>query len=102
MKKQNLTSRKKLGEFCDQFAYETKLQYSSKSEKQRSYKTHKKSFRKSDSTKKKYKSQPSYKKPKQTIKGKQKSYPKKDRSQITCYKCGVTGHYANKCRTKLK
>ena len=59
MKKQNLTKKKELGEFCDQFAYDSKLQYPSKNkaktrsryEKSRKYyKRKKKSFPKTSST----------------------------------------------------
>ena len=100
MKKQNLTDKKELGEFCDQFAYDTKIQYP--------YKT-KKSYHKKPSTPyckyyKKSKHIPSTSHQRKFYSPNRKSTTKKPTSKkdVKCYKCGATGHYANRCRLKLK
>ncbi|HEX7870684.1 MAG TPA: C2HC-type zinc finger protein, partial [Chryseobacterium sp.] len=96
MKKQNLTKKHEIGEFCDQFSYDTKLQYPHKIRKQHRSKTSR-PYRKRSSKKSSSKN----KTPEKPTK-KRKSSKKKDKSKIECYKCGKTGHFANKCKSKLK
>ncbi|XP_028093476.1 uncharacterized protein LOC114293584 [Camellia sinensis] len=97
MKHQNLTGRKELGEFCDQFAYEPGIKYPNK--------TRKISHRKSTKPyRKKSYHKTSHPKPtKKFYPKKSTSKPKgKSKSEVKCYKCGQTGHYANRCRSKAK
>ncbi|XP_012076106.2 uncharacterized protein LOC105637285 [Jatropha curcas] len=94
MKKDKLTGKRMLGDFCEQFGYEPLWKSSKKKEKYR------RPFRKT--RKEKY-----YEKKKESstkgLKKHQKTGQKakrKDKSQIACYRCGCIGHYANKCRLK--
>ncbi|XP_028066124.1 uncharacterized protein LOC114269059 [Camellia sinensis] len=102
MKKQNLTGKNEVRELCDQFAYDTKIQYPSKTRKHKFGKSLKQHYSKKS---RKYRTpRQNYQQyqPQKSNKGKQKaSFRKKDKSIIKCYKCGQTGHYANRCKEKI-
>ncbi|XP_028115638.1 uncharacterized protein LOC114313449 [Camellia sinensis] len=98
MKQQHLTSRKEIGEFCEQFSYGDNLQYpkSSKHKKMANPKSYPKKSRKGK-----------YAKPQaqQATPNRKQSKPyrkKSSKSIIKCYKCGQTGHYANRCKSKIQ
>ena len=104
LKQQNLTGRRELGEFCDQFAIDVP----------RSSKHPKRYKHRKDPTSKKYRSyrrrkNKNYSQPKERYyskprKGKRtsKSQRKKALSEVKCFSCGKFGHYASKCSTKKK
>ncbi|XP_028111364.1 uncharacterized protein LOC114309755 [Camellia sinensis] len=96
MKQQNLTGRKELGEFCEQFAYEPGIKYPNKSRKL-SHKKSSKPYRKKSSKTSHPKPTKKFYPKKSTSKSKGKS-----KSEVKCYKCGQTGHYANRCKSKAK
>ncbi|KAL7238651.1 hypothetical protein ACSBR2_004694 [Camellia fascicularis] len=89
----NLTGKKDLGEFCDQFTYDSKIQYPAR-QKHRKIKQYHKLYKKikqhkTMSTKQLY-----------TKKSKPKTYSKT--TDKRCYKCGKISQYAKKCQTKQK
>ncbi|MCH94958.1 hypothetical protein A2U01_0015930, partial [Trifolium medium] len=102
LKKQNLTSKHQLGEFCEQFAFdvENPLKDKSKKGKSPSHKHKNKGIQNSGKYQYKRKRRKPYPKP-----PKDKGYinPKKRKAKkldITCHKRGKPGHYANQCRVK--
>ncbi|XP_058181167.1 uncharacterized protein LOC131299598 [Rhododendron vialii] len=102
LKKQNLTGKQELGQFCDQFGYDVP-QYSKPQKNKNSNKATRKSSKKKYG-KKKHKDrdeQSSSKNPKNTAR-KQKNKKGEKEVSAKCFKCGRLGHYANKCKTKKK
>ena len=98
LKAQNLTGRKEIGEFCDQFGYDLQLPCASKQsskpkEKHSHHKSHKNKLHKTSS------STPSTFR---TATSKQPPKCSTNISQVVFDKCGKTGHYVNKCWTKKK
>ncbi|PIA28366.1 hypothetical protein AQUCO_07100032v1 [Aquilegia coerulea] len=91
LKTQNLTGKKELGQFCEQFGYDMPKRKNKNDSSQK--RISKKYFRRKP-----------YKKPDQILaKHKSNSYPKgysRNLKNITCHKCGKKGHYANKCYSK--
>ncbi|XP_028059089.1 uncharacterized protein LOC114262873 [Camellia sinensis] len=101
LKQQHLIGKREVGDFCEQFAYDPQIQYPYKLHKQRKHKSHSKPYKKSRKFSKysKTQPQPQTSRPKHKTKG--KSF-QKNKSSIKCYKCGQTGHYANRCRAKIQ
>jgi hypothetical protein len=105
LKKQKLTEKHQLGEFCEQFAFDlgkppvnnNNNNNKRNLSKHKTYKSQKGSHK--SSNKKKRRKDYSKNRPREKI-------PKTDRKRkanklnITCHKCGKTGHYANQCWTK--
>uniref|UniRef100_A0A7N0UIZ4 CCHC-type domain-containing protein n=1 Tax=Kalanchoe fedtschenkoi TaxID=63787 RepID=A0A7N0UIZ4_KALFE len=95
IKRQSLLERNQLGQFCSQFGMD--IPTNSKGKGKYIPKEHKKPYRKK---KRKYSEEKLVKKQRRKVYNKMNN--KKDKRQITCYKCGRIGHYANKCRMKDK
>ncbi|XP_045792081.1 uncharacterized protein LOC123886847 [Trifolium pratense] len=105
LKKQKLTEKHQIGEFCEQFAFDLEKPPESrkkgKIERFKPYKgrrknppdTYKYSYKKK---RRKNYSKPKYKDYTPNFSRKRKA----KKLDITCHKCGKIGHYANQCRTK--
>ncbi|KAL4188033.1 hypothetical protein AMTRI_Chr09g42100 [Amborella trichopoda] len=90
--KQNMTGKKELGDFCQQFGYSIE-QSKDKSHKHKKYRPDKKE-------RKLYKRK---KKEKYIKKFLQKNQYKKGKKKIPiCYKCRKVGHYKNTCKVRKK
>ncbi|PIA24761.1 hypothetical protein AQUCO_35200001v1 [Aquilegia coerulea] len=88
LKKQNLTGKKELGQFCEQFGYDMPKQKDKNDLSQKRFS-------------KKYFRRKPYKRPDQVLpKSKSNFSPKENFKNITCHKCGKKGHYANRCYSK--
>ncbi|XP_050912612.1 uncharacterized protein LOC127127466 [Lathyrus oleraceus] len=103
LKKQKLSEKHQLGEFCEQFAFDLGKSPDNKKKKGKIFRN--KPYR--DKPKNSYKN--SYKNKKRShynkSRPKEKSFDPKGkrkakRLDITCHKCGKSGHYANQCWTK--
>uniref|UniRef100_A0A7N0U0L5 CCHC-type domain-containing protein n=1 Tax=Kalanchoe fedtschenkoi TaxID=63787 RepID=A0A7N0U0L5_KALFE len=94
IKRQSLLERNQLGQFCSQFGMDIPT---NKGKGKYIPKEHKKPYKKK---KRKYSEEKLVKKQHRKVYNKMNN--KKDKRQITCYKCGRIGHYANKCRMKDK
>ncbi|KAK2424968.1 hypothetical protein QL285_035270 [Trifolium repens] len=106
LKKQRLTEKHQLGEFCEQFAFDLGSPPSKERKRVKLGKEYRKEYR--NPRKNKGYTKPfrkkGYKYKKEIDNKPYKSYPKRKRKAkklgITCHKCGKVGHYANECLTK--
>nr|KYP33152.1 hypothetical protein KK1_046019 [Cajanus cajan] len=106
LKKEVVTNKREIGIFCEQYGVEPIRAPSA---------IKRKAQRKSFVSQKPYqKSFNNYKKPYKKFTKKNKNYsnffyktntsskPKTNKKNVTCWKCGRTGHFANKCRVQQK
>ncbi|PIA27489.1 hypothetical protein AQUCO_07700041v1 [Aquilegia coerulea] len=89
LKKQNLTGRKELGQFCEQFGYDMPKQQKDKT------------ISSPKRFSKKYFRRKPFKRPDQVLPNSSSKENKKNVKNITCHKCGKIGHYANRCYSKI-
>ncbi|CAL5186076.1 unnamed protein product [Lathyrus oleraceus] len=104
LKKQKLSEKHQLGEFCEQFSFDFG-KYPDNNNKKKGKKFRNKPYK--DKSKSSYKNSYKNKKKGHYNKGrpKEKSFDPKGKRKvkkldITCHKCGKHGHYANQCWTK--
>ncbi len=105
LKKQNLTGKREIGEFCQQFAVNMPTNYPKKHHRKTISKSSK-PYRKKSYRRKSYDKDYSKTKSNRNSRDKGKTNKlnskKKPKSEVKCYKCGKFGHYANRCLTKKK
>ncbi|XP_058192187.1 uncharacterized protein LOC131309594 [Rhododendron vialii] len=100
LKKQNLTGKQEVGQFCDQFGYDmTQYPKPTKNKKKSSNKTTKQYSKIKTHKSKKTSKQSGSKKSTSDNNTKGRSQKK---TTTKCFKCDKIGHYANKCKTKKK
>ncbi|XP_058218318.1 uncharacterized protein LOC131329239 [Rhododendron vialii] len=99
LKKQHLTGKQELRQFCDQFGYDT-TKYPNISKKKSSNKTTKQYSKRKAQKKRKTTKQNGSKE--STLAKKKQNNKSKKKVTTKCFKCEKIGHYANKCKTKKK
>jgi hypothetical protein len=106
LKKQKLTEKHQLGEFCEQFAFDLGKPSSDRQKKKKKISssndaTHIKRRKHHKSSNKKKRENFSKRKSRENFpSSKNKRKADKFSKDINCHKCGKTGHYANQCWTK--
>ncbi|CAL5212587.1 unnamed protein product [Lathyrus oleraceus] len=100
LKKQKLSEKHQLGEFCEQFAFDLgKSPNNTNKKKEKNFRNKPYKDKSKNSYKNKKKGHYNKGRPKEKSfdpKGKRKA----KKLDITCHKCGKHGHYANQCWTK--
>ena len=104
LKKDRITSKNELGDFCQQYGYQPISTPSSSKSKHKKYSKKKfsKNKYKENKHEEKYKDKRASKKSYKKYKKPNKTNQKESKDLVICYKCGKTGHMAKNCYVKKR